>query len=101
MRLAVLVGGVSFPLTLALSPREREQSYCVFLKSDVAPTGTVRSAIQRRDRRTTQRARFATMRRAILPLPEGEGGVRGKQSSKHHCASDRAPFDHRQALCSM
>jgi probable HAF family extracellular repeat protein len=28
-------------------------------------------------------------------------GVRGKQRSKHQCAGDRAPFDHRQALRSM
>ena len=75
---AVLVGCVSFPLTLAL--REREQACCVVLGSDVTPTGTVRSAIQRRDTRTTQRVRFATKRRAILPLPKGEGRGEGNSS---------------------
>src|SRR6266704_2933857 len=77
---AVLIGGVSFPLTLALSRREREQACCVVLGSDVTPTGTVRSAIQRRDTRTTQRVRFATKRRAILPLPKGEGRGEGNSS---------------------
>src|SRR5713101_464333 len=75
---AVLVGCVSFPLTLALSLRERERACCVVLGSDVTPTGTVRSAIQRRDTRTTQRVRFATKRRAILPLPQGEGRGEGE-----------------------
>src|SRR5713101_2813531 len=41
------------------------------LKSGVVLTGTVRSAIQLRDASTTQRVRFATQRRAILPLPKG------------------------------
>ena len=57
---------------------EREQPSCVFLRSDVAPTGTARSAIQRLGTRTTQRARFATARRAILPLPKGEGRGEGE-----------------------
>jgi hypothetical protein len=77
---AVLVGCVSFPLTLALSLWEREQACCVFLGSDVTPSGTVRSAIQRRDTRTTQRVRFATKRRAILLLPKGEGWGEGNSS---------------------
>ena len=56
---------------------------CVFIKAGVAPAGTVRSAIRGRDTRTTQRARFATQRRTILPLlgemvaarsARGEGG---------------------------
>src|SRR3989442_24565 len=89
----------AFEQMLTLSPRERAS--CVFLKSEVAPTGPVRSAIERRDTRTTARVRFATQRRAILPLPKGEGGVRGKERSKHQCACDRAPFDHRQAVRSM
>ncbi len=80
VRPAVSVGCVSFPLTLALSLREREQPSCVFLKPGVAPTGTVRSAIQGRDTRTTQRVRFATQRRAILPLPKGEGRGEGEKS---------------------
>jgi hypothetical protein len=37
IRPAVSVGCVWFPLTLALSLREREQPSCVFLKSGVAP----------------------------------------------------------------
>jgi len=57
----------------ALSLREREQPCCVFPKTDVAPTGTVRSAIQGRDTRTTQRVRFATKRREILPQGRGRG----------------------------
>ena|SRR2546428_5145908 len=64
-------------------------------------TGTVRSTMQGRDAGTTQRVRFATQRRTTLPLPKGEGGVRGKERSKHQCACDRAPFDHRQAVRSM
>src|SRR5437879_3233507 len=52
----------------------------VFLKSGVAPAGTVRSPIQRRDTRTTQRVGFATQRRAILPLPKGEGRGEGEKS---------------------
>ena len=60
IRPAVLVADVSFPLTLALSRRERELASCVFLRMDVAAAGTVRSAIQRRDARTIQRFRFAT-----------------------------------------
>jgi len=59
---------------------EREQPSCVFLRSDVAPTGTARSAIQRLGTRTTQRVRFATARRAILPLPKGEGRGEGNSS---------------------
>src|SRR6266571_2765122 len=58
---------VAFPLTLALSRRERELASRVFLRSDIAPTGTVRFVIQRRDDRTTQRLRFAPARWAILP----------------------------------
>src|SRR5229473_4603493 len=77
---AVLVGCVSFPLTLALSLREREQACCVVLGSDVTPTGTVHSATQRRDTRTTQRVRFATKRLTILPLPKGEGRGEGNSS---------------------
>jgi len=76
--LAVLIGCVSFPLTLALSLREREQACCVVLGSDVTPTGTVHSATQRRDTRTTQRVRFATKRLTILPLPKGEGRGEGE-----------------------
>src|SRR2546425_211781 len=68
---AVLVGYAWFPLTLTL--REREPPCCVFLNSDVAPTGTVRSPIRRRDTRTAQRFRFASKRRGILPLPKGRG----------------------------
>ena len=79
-RHAVLVGCVSFPLTLTLSPREREQACCVVLGSDVTPTGTVRSATQRRDTQTTQRVRFATKRLTILPLPKGEGRGEGNLS---------------------
>ena len=54
-----------------------------------------------RGSRTIQCVGFATQRWTILPLPKGEGGVRGKQRSKHQCACDRAPFDHRQAFRSM
>ena len=43
-------------------------------------TGTVRSAIQRRDTRTTQRGRFVTKRREILPLPKGEGRGEGERT---------------------
>src|SRR5229473_6117965 len=75
---AVLVGCVSFPLTLALSLREREQACCVVLGSDVTPTGTVHFAIQRRDTQTTQRVRFSTKRLTILPLPKGEGRGEGE-----------------------
>ncbi len=56
-----------------LSLREREAPCCVFLKSDVAPTGAVRSAIRRRDTRTTRRVGFAPKRREILPKGEGRG----------------------------
>src|SRR5713101_9986027 len=81
IRPAVLIGGVSFPLTLALSRREREHR------------------IPRGDK--SRRSGLAKARRATLPLPKGEGGVRGKARSKHQCACDRAPFDHRQALRPM
>src|SRR5258708_5222137 len=54
------------PLTLALSRREREHR------------------IPRRDESTC--SGLAQARRAILPLPKGEGGVRGKQHSKKQCA---------------
>jgi hypothetical protein len=49
LRPAVSVRCLWFPLTLALSLREREQPSCVFVKSGVAATGTVRSAIQGRN----------------------------------------------------
>ena len=75
-------------LTFVLSDGEREPASCVILKSDLAPAGTVRSATQRRDIRTTQRIRFATQRRAILPLPKGEGGVRGKERTEFQCACE-------------
>ncbi len=58
---------------------ERGQPSSTFLKSQAAPIGTVRAAIQLRDTRTTQRVRFATQQRAILSLPKGEGRVRGKE----------------------
>src|SRR6266853_1753594 len=61
-----------------LSPGEREPASCVFVRSGVASVVTVRSAIQRRDSRTTQRVRFATQRRAILPRPKGEGRGEGE-----------------------
>jgi hypothetical protein len=80
IRPAISGGCVSFPLTLALSLREREPPCCVFLKSGVAPTGTVRSAIQGCDARRTRRVRFDTQRRAILPLPKGEGRGEGEKS---------------------
>ncbi len=76
----LLVGCVSFPLTLALPLGE----------------GT---SIPSCDE--SRRSGLAKARRTILPLPQGEGGVRGKERSKHQCACDRAPFDHRQALRSM
>jgi hypothetical protein len=72
-RPVVLDGGVSFPLTLALSRWERELASRVLPMSDVAPAATVHRAIQRRDARTTQWLRFAPARRAILPLPKGWG----------------------------
>ena len=42
--------------------------------------GTVRPAIQCRATRKTKRVRFATKRRAILPLPKGEGRGEGNSS---------------------
>ena len=56
------------------SPRGGGTGILRLLKSGVVLTGTVRSAIQRRDASTTQRVRFATQRRAILPLPMGGPG---------------------------
>src|SRR5437879_6110464 len=53
------------------------------LRPSVGPVG--------RGSRTIQCVGFATQRWTILPLPKGEGGVRGKQRSKHQCACDRAP----------
>ena len=66
--------------TLAFSRSEREPASGVFLKPGVAPAGTARSAIQPRDTRTTWRVRLATQRRAILPLPKGEGRGEGEKS---------------------
>src|SRR3989442_14786207 len=58
MRPGVLVGCVSFPLALALSPREREHR------------------IPGSDKST--RSGLAKARRAILPLPKGEGRGEGE-----------------------
>src|SRR5258708_39445881 len=70
---AVSAGCVSFPLTLAL-PQGEGTGILRLLKSGVVLTGTVCSAIQRRDASTTRRVRFATQRRAILPPGGGAGG---------------------------
>src|SRR5260370_19915422 len=72
------------------SPREREPASSVFLKSDVAPSGSMRSAFRRRDTRTTPRARLATQLAGDSPSPQGRGGVRGKERSKHQCARGAA-----------
>src|SRR5258708_8132587 len=76
---AVSAGCVSFPLTLAL-PQGEGTGILRLLKSGVVLTGTVCSAIQRPDASTTRRVRFATQRRAILPLPKGEGRGEGEMS---------------------
>jgi hypothetical protein len=129
IRPAVLVGCVWFPLTLALSRREREHRIprCnesrrsglantrrailplpkgegqgegeatletpvrLRIADELNDTGTVRSAIQGRDTRTTQRVRCATQRRAILPLPKGEGRGEGEKSRPRLTGSMRDP----------
>src|SRR6185436_7107791 len=67
-----------FPLTLTLSPGEREQlTACCEHNSDSS---------------------FISPRSMVLPLPEGEGGVRGKETLEPRDASalNLASCSHRQ-----
>ena len=58
-----------FPLTLTLSPKEREQ-----------PPGTWKYSLMRE---------LSSALRMVLPLPKGEGGVRGKEPHDRPIAASR------------
>ena len=91
---------------MPFSAYEMQEYGCVMPEFSAVQKPTVLLSRRERKRRVprcydSRRSGLAKVRRAILPLPKGESGVKGKDRSKQQCACDCSCFNYPQALRSM